>query len=110
MQNLLKSNQYIYRITWSEDDSEFVGLCVEFPSLSYLASSPQKALNGIMKVVEEVVQDMTDNNETIPEPLNSRQYSGKFMVRIPPEVHRQLAIEAAEENISLNRLISSKLS
>ena len=110
MKIMIQTNQYIYKITWFEEDNEFVGLCVEFPSLSYLASSPQKALSGIMNVVEEVVKDMIDNNETIPEPLNSRHYSGKFMVRVPPEVHRQLAIEAAEEHISLNRLISSKLS
>ena len=83
---------------------------MEFPSLSYLASTPQKALRGIIKIVNEVVQDMTTNNEPIPEPLNSRRYSGKFMVRVPPEVHRRLALEAAEEHISLNRLISSKLS
>lgn len=101
---------YTYRVIWSEDDNEFVGLCAEFPSLSYLASTQQKALNGILNVVTEVVKDMAANNETIPEPLNSRHYSGKFMVRVPPEVHRQLALEAAEEHISLNRLVSSKLS
>jgi len=101
---------YTYRVIWSEDDNEFVGLCAEFPSLSYLASTQQKALNGILNVVTEVVKDMAANNETIPEPLNSRHYSGKFMIRVPPEVHRQLALEAAEEHISLNRLVSSKLS
>ena len=110
MKTLQKNDQYLYRVTWSEDDNEYVGLCAEFPSLSYLASTPQKALNGIIKVVTEVVDDMRANNEIIPEPIYSKHYSGKFMVRIPPEIHRQLAIEAAEENISLNRLISSKLS
>lgn len=110
MKKLSKSEQYIYRVIWSEEDNEFVGLCDEFPSLSYLASTRQKALNGIIKVVTEVVQDMTANNEAIPEPLNSRHYSGKFMVRVPPEVHRRLVQEAAEEHISLNRLVSSKLS
>jgi len=49
-------------------------------------------------------------SEQTPAPLSTRRYSGKFMVRVPPEVHRQLAIEAAEEDISLNRLVSSKLS
>ncbi len=39
---------------------------------------------------------MTANNEAVPEPLALRPYSGKFMVRVPPELHRQLAIEAAE--------------
>ena len=110
MKKLPKIYHYIYRVTWSEDDNEFVGLCAEFPSLSFLASTQQKALSGILKVVAEVVKDMADNNESIPEPLNSRHYSGKFMVRVPPEVHRQLALEAAEEHISLNRLVSSKLS
>jgi predicted HicB family RNase H-like nuclease len=110
MKKLPKIDHYIYRITWSEDDNQYVGLCAEFPSLSYLASTPQMALRGILSVVTEVVKDMASNNETIPEPLNSRHYSGKFMVRVPPEVHRQLVIQAAEEHISLNRLVSSKLS
>jgi predicted HicB family RNase H-like nuclease len=110
MKKIPKIDHYIYRVTWSEDDNEFVGLCAEFPSLSFLASTPQKALNGIIKIVGEVVKDMAANNEAIPEPLNSRHYSGKFMVRVPTEVHRQLALQAAEEHISLNRLVSSKLS
>ena len=45
----------------------------------------------------------------VPEPVYSRRFSGKFMVRVPPEVHRKLALEAAEQGISLNRVVSSKL-
>jgi len=67
------------------------------------------ALRGIRKTVAEVVADMMGNSEKIPEPLATRKFSGKFMVRIPPEVHRHRATEAAEEHISLNRLISAKL-
>jgi len=97
-------------VTWSEEDGQYVGLCAEFPSLSWLASSPEKALRGIRRVVANVVKDMTVNREPVPEPLCSRQYSGKFVVRVPPEVHRRLVIQAAEEDISLNRLVSAKLS
>jgi predicted HicB family RNase H-like nuclease len=106
----LKNDRYTYRVTWSEDDHEYVGLCAEFPSLSWLASTPEAALKGIRKVVEDVVKDMRENGEPVPEPIASRQYSGKFMVRVPPEVHRNLAIKAAEAGVSLNRLASSKLS
>ena len=102
--------RYTYRIQWSEDDREHVGLCLEFPSLSWLAPSPEGALQGIRKVVEEAVADMRDNGETPPSPLSGRSYSGKFVVRIPPEVHRELAMRAAEQRVSLNRLISAKLS
>lgn len=103
-------DRYTYRVTWSGEDGQYVGLCAEFPSLSWLASSPEKALRGIRKIVANVVEDMGANGEPVPEPLSSRQYSGKFVVRVPPEVHRRLAIEAAEEDISLNRLVSAKLS
>ncbi len=106
----LKNDRYTYRITWSEDDIEYVGLCAEFPSLSQLSSTPESALKGIQKLVSEVVADMEASDEAIPEPIACRQYSGKFMVRIPPEVHRTLAIRAAESGISINRVVSSKLS
>lgn len=106
----IQSDRYIYRIIWSDEGKEYVGLCVEFPSLSWLAESPESALKGIREVVEDVIKDMESNGESPPEPLSCRKFSGKFIVRIPPEVHRNLAIEAEEEGISLNRLVSAKLS
>ena len=105
-----KKDKYTYRVTWSEDDNEYVGLCAEFPSLSWLAKTPEKALSGIRKIVAEVIFDMLENKEKIPEPIANKNYSGKFMVRIPPDIHRKLAIQAAESGVSLNRIASSKLS
>ena len=104
------NDKYTYRVTWSEDDAEYVGLCAEFPSLSWMAQTPEGALRGIRKVVGEVVVDMLNSGEAVPEPLASKHFSGKFMVRLPPDVHRQLAIQAAEAGVSLNRLASAKLS
>ncbi len=105
----MSAEKYTYRVMWSEEDQEFVALCSEFQSLSFLARSQEAALKGIRNTVESVLKDMKKNKEKIPEPLSIRHYSGKIHVRIPPEVHMKLAIEAEEENISLNRLISSKL-
>lgn len=102
-------DRYTYRVTWSEEDQEHVGLCVEFPSLSWLAEDPEEALKGVRQLVRDCVDDLRQNNEAVPEPLSLKQYSGKFMVRVPPDIHRSLAVEAAEAGVSLNRLISSKL-
>ena len=107
---MLKNDRYTYRVTWSEEDEEYIGLCIEYPSLSWLAPTPQEALEGIRQVVAEVVADMEANEERVPEPIALRHYSGKFTVRIPPDLHRRLALEAAESGISLNRLASAKLS
>lgn len=103
------NNHYTYRITWSPEDEEYIGLCAEFPSLSWLAASPEETLAGIRQVVAEVVADLEANGEPVPIPFATRAYSGKFMVRVPPEVHRKLSIEAAEAGVSLNRLASAKL-
>jgi len=105
----LQYDPYTYRITWSKEDGEYVGLCAEFPSLSWLASKPEAALKGIRSIVSEVIEDLRAHDEPVPEPLATRPYSGKFMVRVPPEIHRRLAVEAAEEGVSLNRLASAKL-
>lgn len=106
---MLNKDYYTYRVTWSAEDDEYVGLCSEFPGLSWLAHSHDEALRGIRELVAEVVADMKANNETTPEPIATKNFSGKFQVRIPPDLHRQLTLEAAESGISLNRLASDKL-
>ena len=106
---MLKNDHYTYRVTWSEEDGEYVGLCAEFQSLSWLAPDPEAALQGIRQVVADVVADLEASGEPVPEPLALKKFSGHFMVRVPPELHRQLALEAADAGISLNRLASDKL-
>jgi len=105
----LKNDRYSYRVIWSDMDDEYLGFCAEFPSLSWLAGTPEAALKGIRRVVAEGIKIMEADGDSIPEPLSNKKYSGKFSVRIPPEVHRDLAIQAAEAGVSLNRLISAKL-
>ena len=102
-------DHYTYRVTWSLEDGEYVALCTEFPLLSWLAAAPEAALAGIRDVVTDCVADMIANGEVPPAPLAEKRYSGEFRVRIPPQVHRALALEAAEQGISLNRLASAKL-
>mgnify|MGYP001164579178 FL=1 len=106
----LKNDRYTYRVTWSEDDQEYVGLCTEFPSLSWLDQTPESALKGVREIVESVIEDMKQTDEEIPQPIAGKRYSGKFMVRVPPEVHRNLAIQASEAGVSLNRIAGAKLS
>jgi predicted HicB family RNase H-like nuclease len=104
-----KQDQYTYRVTWSEEDGEHVGLCSEFPGLSWLDTTPEASLRGIRRVVADVVADLEAEKEPVPEPLATRKFSGKILVRIPPEVHRDLVMEASEERVSLNRLVSARL-
>jgi predicted HicB family RNase H-like nuclease len=103
------AERYTYRVLWSDEDQEFAGLCAEFPSLSWLDRSQSAALTGIVRVVRQVIDDMHKSGEDVPLPLGLRAFTGQFRVRIPPHLHRRLALEAAESRVSLNRLVSSKL-
>ena len=104
------ADRYTYRVTWSPEDDSYVATVAELPSLSWLDDDQREALNGIVQLVRDVVSDLENEGEPVPVPLAERVFSGKFMVRIPPEVHRELAVEAAEQRVSLNRLITSRLS
>lgn len=65
----LPSNlKYNYRAQWSPRDGEYVGLVDEFPSLSWLAPTPQEAVDGIAKVVASAVDDIQDAGELPPVP------------------------------------------
>lgn len=100
---------YTYRITWSAEDGEYAGLCTEFPSLSWLASTRTDALDGIEQLVAQVVADMFSNGETPPEALAEKNFSGRLVLRLTPEQHRRLAISAMEEGVSLNRYLCARL-
>lgn len=112
MQTLLPVDisHYTYRVAWSAEDKEFVATCLEFPSLSWLAATQNEALTGLEDLIGETVADMQGQDEPIPHPLAERSYSGKFNLRVGAALHRRLAIEAAEEQISINQLIVRRLS
>ena len=62
-------HSYSYRVIWSEEDQEFVGLCSEFPLLSWLVPNREEALSGIRVLVSDVVADMESNFEAAPVPV-----------------------------------------
>jgi predicted HicB family RNase H-like nuclease len=106
---MTNAEHYTYRVRWSAEDTSYVGTVAEMPSLSWVADTQADAFAGIRSLVTDVLDDMLANGETLPEAIADRSYSGKFMVRVTPEVHRQLAIDAAEQHVSLNRLAASRL-
>jgi predicted HicB family RNase H-like nuclease len=105
----MTQDHYTYRVTWSPSDDEWVATCVEFGGLSWLEETPGAALDGLRGLVASVVADLQDRNKPVPEPLAHGSYSGRLQLRMPPELHRGLTLEAAEAGISLNRLINYKL-
>jgi predicted RNase H-like HicB family nuclease len=57
-------SRYTYHTQWSPEDNEYVGLCPEFPSLSWLADTAQEAIAGIKRLVTAVTADIEEKDET----------------------------------------------
>ena len=63
------TDHYTYSVTWSDEDGEYVGLCTEFPSLSWLAPTPDEAFSGIRRLVSDALADLKHNSEAAPQPV-----------------------------------------
>jgi predicted RNase H-like HicB family nuclease len=62
-------DKYTYQIFWSPDDNEYVGICLEFKYLSWLADTPDKTFQGIRNIVKEVLELMIEDGDPIPSPM-----------------------------------------
>jgi predicted HicB family RNase H-like nuclease len=109
-QRTYQPEDYAYSMMWSEADQAYIGRVAEFASLAAHGASPVAALQEIMDVVRYVLEDLAESGEEIPPPLSKRPFSGKLHLRMPEDLHRTLAIEAAQQHVSLNQWITLKLS
>jgi predicted HicB family RNase H-like nuclease len=104
-----KADDYNYSVAFSEEDDAFIGRVAEFPSLAAHGATLEKALRETRALVESVIEDLEACGEILPEPFRKRSYSGRINVRMPEQLHRQLAIEAQQQRVSLNQWINAKL-
>lgn len=107
----MKNNigKYTYRIAWSEEDGCHIARCLEFPSLSAHGKTVDEALHEIEFVVKEAIAWLKEEGEPVPEPFGMKKFKGNLTLRVPVEKHRELAIKSAEEGVSINQFILSRL-
>jgi len=104
------TEKYTYRVEWSEEDKTHIARCLEFPSLMAHGDTIEGALKEIKEVVLNTIEWMDLENERIPEPFGMKRFKGNLTLRVPAEVHKNLVIKSAEEGVSVNQYILSKIS
>lgn len=107
---MVNIEKYSYQVAWSEEDEAYVARVLEFPSLAAHGDSLEAALRELKSVVEVVCEELREEEAVVPEPLSLASYSGRFNVRLPSELHRELVICAQRAGCSLNQYVVSKLS
>ncbi|MGK2867459.1 MAG: type II toxin-antitoxin system HicB family antitoxin [Mycobacterium sp.] len=101
--------EYTYRAMWSPSDRSYIGTCLEFPGLRGRGQTAAEAIAAVEKLVNEDVAAAAGTGWTPPESLTDREYSGRFVLRVSPDLHAHLAVEAAERRVSLNQWVVQKL-
>jgi len=104
-----KAEDYTYRVFWSEEDRSYIATVAEFPRLSSIEDTQEKAFKGMVNLVRFVLEETEKDGEEPPAPLTKKFYSGEIRLRMPTEVHRRVAIEAAEQGTSINQLLLSRI-
>ena len=65
--------------------------------------------DNIQEAMEGYIETKLENGFDVPKPVEAEDYSGKFVVRLPKQLHQRLAIEAEGEGVSLNQYALYKL-
>ncbi len=103
------SQRYLKIVEWSEEDQAYVGSC---PSLFLGGCHGQdeaEVYKELCQLVEDWIESYEKDGTPLPEPTAGKAYSGKFVLRVPPELHKSLAIRAMQAGESLNSFCKKAL-
>lgn len=106
---MYKAEEYTYRVFWSEEDNAYITTVAEFPRLSSIEGTQAESFAGMVDLLGFLLGEMEKDGEPIPVPLTKRPYSGNIRLRMPKEQHQRVAIEAAEQGVSINQLLVSRI-
>ena len=110
MENRHEAEEYTYRVFPSDDGNGYISTVTEFGGgLSNVGATMQDAIEGMVDLLRFVLDDMYEGGEVPPEPFSVRTYSGRYALRMTPEQHRRIAMESAEQGVSINQLLVSRV-
>jgi predicted RNase H-like HicB family nuclease len=102
-------NKYGISILWSDEDQGYIATCPEFPGLSAFGETAEQSLSEARIALELFIKTYKEDGLPLPEPQSLPEYSGQFRVRIPHNLHRQLAQMAERDGVSLNQFVLEAL-
>ncbi|MFA5264167.1 MAG: toxin-antitoxin system HicB family antitoxin [Opitutaceae bacterium] len=104
-----KTARYLKIVEWSKEDKCFVGKC---PGL-FLGGCHGDDETAVYKELCELVEGTIRTYETkgwpLPNPTAGKSFSGKFLVRVSPELHQKAVVQAFARNESLNQFVAGAI-
>lgn len=106
-----KSDAYLKIVEWSEEDGCYVGSAPPLIGPCCHGQDEARVYRQLCQIVDEWIEIHAEDGKVLPESLLSpdKEYSGKFMLRVDPQLHKALAINSVKEGKSLNAYVTEKL-
>ena len=89
-------------VEWSNEDYRFIGRCPEIMAGGVHGGDEARVYAELCQAVEEMVELIHADGHAMPDPLGKKDFSGKFVLRVEPSMHRRLAAKALAAGESLN--------
>lgn len=104
-------NQYPFEIRplTDEDGGGFLISFTDFTECISDGETIEEAIHNGLDVLQETIAALESLNLPVPEPGSGGSYSGKFIQRVPKNIHARLALRAKQEGVSMNALVTSIL-
>lgn len=107
----MKSQKYKYLINifWDDHDNIYVAQIPELPGCATHGESIKQAASHAEDAIATWIEGAKKIGKTIPESLTTKEFSGKFNLRIEPHLHKKISLKAKLQGKSLNGLIEEIL-
>jgi predicted HicB family RNase H-like nuclease len=106
MSSAMTYKGYAARIEYSDEDGCFIG---HIAGIKDVIGFHAESVKELRQAFEEAVDDYLTTCEKVGrEP--QKPYSGRLMLRVPPEVHARAAMMAEAHGMSLNQWAAEVLS
>lgn len=103
---------YLVTLTEETDDrgkTYFVAEIPDLPGCGAHGKTIEEAYKNIEEAKRLWIEVSFKKELSIPEPALEDEFSGKFLLRIPPKLHMKLTLNAKKEGSSLNQYIRKNL-
>jgi len=104
-----RAARYLKIVEWNDEDGCFIGSAPPLIGQCCHGKDDTKVYAELCQIVEEWIEILEKDGDPLPEPLGAKKFSGRFVLRVEPALHRRLAAKALAAGESLNSYCTKTL-
>jgi len=105
----IQARRYLKVVEWSDEDGVYIGSAPPIIGQCCHGATEADVLKQLAVIVEDWVEIFLRDGRPLPAPSAGKTYSGKFLVRVSPEIHQKASLKAQALGESLNQFVAEAI-